>query len=129
MAPEARARVTRFVRELLGSAQASLLVTEDAGGITGMVCGQLVSPDLWDDRPVYLVDWLYVIPEARRGPQTAVALMRGVVSCALGREACVLRISAEADQPRLQRRYEQEFGFVPERTSYASILKEEGQTL
>ncbi len=124
IAPGAEERFARFAGQLLGCEQATLLVTEEAGRITGMVCGQLVPPDLWDDRTVYVVDWLYVIPERRNG-RTALALLRGALSCARRRGARRVRISAEADQPRLQRRYQREFGFVPERTSYLINVREE----
>ncbi len=113
-APDARERLARFAAEFLASEHARVLVTGREGQISGMVWCQVGPPDLWDNRPVYLVDWLYVVPEARAHPRVALALLRGAVAYGLALGARRARITVDAAAPRLLARYQRAFGFAPE---------------
>ncbi len=115
MAPGARERVAEFGAEFMRDPQARVLVTEVAGRIAGMVWCRVSPPDVWDDRRMLTVDWLYVRPEQRADPRGALALMRGAAAFGLAKGAGRVRITAEA--PQLVARYQRGFDFVPEATS------------
>jgi hypothetical protein len=116
VARTADARFRDLARETVASLEARLLVSEEGGEIIGMVWCRLGPPEVWDDRPVFLVDWWYVIPARRGDPRTAMALLRAVAAFWLTCGNCVVRVCVEADQPHLVARYQREFGLAPKRT-------------
>lgn len=95
------------------------LVGSDSGGVfvagrdlvRGMVCCALTEPEAWDSRPVASVWFLYVRPEFRKHPGTALGLMRAALSAARSWGAERIRIVVDAENRRLVDRYERRMGF------------------
>jgi len=123
VAPGARARVARFAAAFLAAEKARILVTEEAGRIAGMIWCRLGPADLWDEEPVFVVDWWYVAPERRLNGRTARALLRGAVAFGLAMGARKARICADCDSP-LVARYQRTFGFRPETVNLVLTVEE-----
>jgi hypothetical protein len=104
-------KLARLALDTIGAEVPGVILLAVRGvRVVGMVWCVMYEPDAWDDRPVMLVDWLYVRREERRRVATVLELLRAADRAAQRWGAGLVRFNADGADERLLRQYEKMIG-------------------